>query len=197
MKKILYILFIIALCCSSCFITSCECDHSWSEWGIDKQATCAAPGERHCTCTKCGYVLTRKTYKEHQYINNKCELCGKIAPDHTYIKFPSEPLILTDNDKTAYRISEISASDYYYTSNGNYSRTIIQLKIEKIADSRGDNYSRSCTVGYKIYASDNQVVVSGSIYSEKICVNEFSISKESIYGLELEREYRLELLSIG
>ena len=141
--------------------------------------------------------MTRKTYKEHQYINNKCESCGRIAPDHTYIKFPSEPLILTDNDKTAYRISEISASDYYYTSNGNYARTIIQLKIEKIVDSRGDNYSRSCTVGYKIYASDNQVVASGSIYSEKICVNEFSISKESIYGLELEREYRLELLSIG
>lgn len=197
MKKILYILFIIALCCSSCFITSCECNHSWSEWVIDKQATCAVPGEEHRTCTKCGYTQTQKIFKGHQYINNKCELCGKIKLDHTYIKLPSEPLILTDRDKTAYKISEISATDYYYTSNGKYANTVIQLKIEKIADSRGDNYSRSCSVGYKIYASDNQVVASGSIYSEEICVNEFSISKESIYGLELEREYRLELLSIG
>lgn len=198
MKKIVYIFIVIALCCCSCFFTSCECNHLWSEWTIDKQPTCTERGVRHRTCSKCGYVLTQEMQQiEHQYLNNKCEVCGKINPYHTYINLPSDPIVLRYDEKTAYIVSEISAEDYYYTNNDKYAYTVIQLNIKKIADSRGDYYSRACIVGYKIYASDNQVVASGNIYSEGICVNEFSISKESILGLELGREYRLELLNIS
>lgn len=204
MKKILCVIFVIVIsCCGGCRSgavvsnESYECKHLWSEWMIDKEGTCSSQGERHRVCTKCGYVLTEKIYKEHQYVNNKCEMCGKIDPVHVYIKLPSEPLTLMDDYKTVYNISDISTDDYYYISNGAYWKTVIQLKIKKMADKRGDNYSRSCTVGYKVYAKDNQVVASGDIYSKSLCVNEYSVHEESIYGLKLGQEYRLELLSVG
>ena len=52
LRKIPYLLFIIATICS---ITSCnkKCKHKSTYWEIDKQATCTQNGSKHKECTVC------------------------------------------------------------------------------------------------------------------------------------------------
>ena len=63
-------------------------------------------------------------------------------------------------------------------------------------DADGDNYSRSCNVGWKLYDQSNNVVDSGTFYSSKISVGE--VFRESAsYANQLNvGTYTLELLDV-
>ena len=48
------------------------CDHEYSEWVVEKEASCDAKGLRHSTCTKCGQETTQETPTvPHTIINRR------------------------------------------------------------------------------------------------------------------------------
>ena len=82
-----------------------------------------------------------------------------------------------------------------YWNNGKAS---VNLKIsgKKTYDADGDNYSRSCNVGWKLYDQSNNVVDSGTFYSSQISVGEvFRESSSYVSDLGVGT-YSLELLDV-
>lgn len=61
--------------------------HTYGEWIIDKEATCAENGEKHKKCSKCGDVLTEAVSAlGHNYKDGVCKRCGQTDPTlETYV----------------------------------------------------------------------------------------------------------------
>lgn len=78
-----------------------------------------------------------------------------------------------------------------------YSEKQIFMEIEKTYDYQGNEKSSSCLIGYKIYDSKGYVVDSGTRYSEAIKVGEKTICSFSVYNLNIDETYRLELLNVS
>ena len=72
MKKLFTLLIATAIGTLLCFsLVSCgECEHTYGEWVVDREATESEVGERHRECTKCGDKIT--------------EEIPKLAHTHTY-----------------------------------------------------------------------------------------------------------------
>lgn len=52
------------------------CDHAFGESVITKVASCTEPGEEKQVCEKCAFEQTQKVYKQHNYVNEICSVCG-------------------------------------------------------------------------------------------------------------------------
>ena len=71
------------------------------------------------------------------------------------------------------------------------------LSGEKLYDAKGDLYSRDCLIGYKVYDMENNVIDSGTFYTDALAVGDsFSNEKTSLY-VPNKGFYRLELLNVG
>ena len=74
LKKIPYLLFIIA---TICLITSCnnKCKHKSTYWEIDKQATCTEDGIKHKECTVCHKKLVTEVIESlgHDLVHHEKE----------------------------------------------------------------------------------------------------------------------------
>ncbi len=59
------------------------CDHSKTEWVIDKDATCIAEGIKRKVCTQCKKDLEKAVIDKsaHSYSNYKCTVCGEFQKD--------------------------------------------------------------------------------------------------------------------
>ena len=82
---------------------------------------------------------------------------------------------------------EISGDDLYIYFTG-----------EKTYDKEGNNYSRSCKVGWKLYDSDGYILDSGTFYSPGIAVGE-KFRNEKAYAWDVIQPgetYRLEISSV-
>ena len=110
------------------------------------------------------------------------------------ITLPTPPLTISYRGFSTVVICKISDIwvESTHTSSGEYA--YVYLDIQKTYDSKGDNYSRSCCIGYKLYDSKGYVVESGTCYSTNIKVMEKAICKINFYYLDLNETYRLELL---
>ena len=114
----------------------------------------------------------------------------------TKIILPTLPEIISDysysgSKKSSVKITnityEISDDDLYLYFTG-----------EKIYDSEGNKYSRSCNVGWKLYDLDGYILDSGTFYSPAIAVGEkFRDEDERIYGVIKPGEtYKLVISSV-
>ncbi len=63
--------------------TTSKCDHSSTEWVIDKDATCIAEGKKYKVCIDCKTALEDGVINitEHSYSNYKCTACGEFQQD--------------------------------------------------------------------------------------------------------------------
>lgn len=52
------------------------CNHAFGEWVITKVASCTVPGEKKQVCQKCNFEQTEQIFKEHDYVNSICSVCG-------------------------------------------------------------------------------------------------------------------------
>ena len=60
---------------------------------------------------------------------------------------------------------------------------ILYYSGEKTYDQKGNNYSQSCKVGWKLFDSEGYVVTSGTFYTPNIAVGEkFRDKTEKAYG---------------
>lgn len=93
--------------------------------------------------------------------------------------------------------ANVTEIDYYSAEKRYDGKYIANIKVSgvKTYDKDGDNYSRSCEIGYKLY-DDDLVVRSGEIYTTQISVGEKFEYKLELSGLE-KGSYRLELLDVN
>lgn len=70
---------------------------------------------------------------------------------------------------------------------------------EKTYDSKGNNYSRSCKIGWKLYDSEGYVIQDGTVYTTSLQVGEkFKDRETRIYDVITPGEqYRLVFSNIG
>ena len=114
-------------------------------------------------------------------------LKNSLPSEYTYYSYSGTPYTTCVVDDFTYDIG--------YWNNG---KATVNLKISgmKTYDAEGDNYSRSCNIGWKLYDQSNNVVDSGTFYSSKISVGE--VFRESAsYANQLNvGTYTLELLDV-
>lgn len=113
------------------------------------------------------------------------------------IAMPATPASISDLHYSGKIQTIVEVTDVNYSveksSEGTY-RVTISFSGEKKYDMDGDNYSRTCLIGWKLYKDNNVVADSGTIYTTKLAVGEkFENETDTIYVLETGN-YRLELL---
>ena len=114
-------------------------------------------------------------------------LKNSLPSEYTYYSYSGNPYTSCVVDDFTYDIG--------YWNNGKAS---VNLKIsgKKTFDADGDNYSRSCNVGWKLYDQSNNVIDSGTFYSSQISVGEvFRESSSYVSDLSVGT-YTLELLDV-
>lgn len=91
--------------------------------------------------------------------------------------------------------SSVRITEVRYSVSGD--DMVVYFSGEKIYDSEGKNYSQSCKVGWKLYDSHNNVIESGTFYSQALKTGEkFINAEEKIWDCITPGEtYKLELLS--
>jgi hypothetical protein len=70
---------------------------------------------------------------------------------------------------------------------------------EKVYDSKGNNYSQACKIGWKLYDSDGYVVKDGTCYTTSLKTGEkFKDAKAYAFDcIEQGKTYRLEILDVA
>lgn len=122
------------------------------------------------------------------------EINDNLPIKETYIILPSLP---TTINKLSYKnipstTVKITAITYEIFSN----KIILYFTGTKTYDKSGNDYSRICAVGYKIYDSEGYVVETGTYYTDQIKVgDEFRDDAEPIFFDVLPGEtYTIELI---
>ena len=61
MKKIFSVFALALVLCAGMFVlSSCSCKHKYSEWTVERAATCDVAGEEIRTCSRCKGTETRE-----------------------------------------------------------------------------------------------------------------------------------------
>ncbi len=120
MKKLLTVLLVFVLLCTSC--TKADCEHEYSDWKTTLEATCIEAGEKAQTCSKCGHERLKEIAPlGHDYKNGVCSVCGEKDPDYkpelergetTSTQYKNDSLGLTFNLPSGWRFytdSEIAS----------------------------------------------------------------------------------------
>lgn len=184
---------------------TCKCGDSYksdetkelghdAEWVVTDQPSCTKSGRKEYRCKRCNACLEYEIISGHNYVDNKCTLCGKIEAGHIYVKLPTLPLTVSDGYTTSIVMSvEKRTEEYIYRD-----RSVLTFTVKKAWDKTGGSYSRRCCIGYKLYDSNNMVVRSGTIYTEAMCVGEMSTVELIISAstIPVGQECRLVLLDV-
>lgn len=172
-------------------------EHDWD------YATCT----KSKTCKGCG--ATSGSAKEHNYYSDgKCGSCGALNPEienglsKCNLVLPSLPYTLNEydyNDEIEYSFKVTDISYKFEVNNDGYISLFLYFSANKSYDVDGAGQSDSCTISYKIYDSDDNVITSNSFYSPALAMGEKFSDKEEraidTYDKIKPGTYRLELLS--
>ena len=187
----------------------CSCGDSYTE-AISKKsyhdweyATCTAPK----TCKVCGKTEGEAT--EHSYYSDgKCGECKKVNPiiEETLakcsLKLPSLPVRLhelnyDDEIKATFNVTDITYK-FECNNDGEISLTA-WFSGSKVFDDDGSGQSDVCSIGWKLYDENGNVVKSDTFYSPGLAMGEtFSNKEECIFWSSDDiapGAYRLEILN--
>lgn len=108
------------------------------------------------------------------------------------VELPVLPAIVWYHDISSCKITDIS---YRVTGLG---KIYFYFTGEKIYDKKGDNYSSSCYIGWKLYDSDGYVVEDSTSITNSLKVGEKFKNDEdyTFYTVEKGKSYRLEIINI-
>lgn len=128
------VLILIIMLFSSIIISGCEnlnppCEHQYVET-ILVQATCELEGSKNFTCSLCGDTYTVTYTIEHEYIDNRCEHCGKLNEENYLVElFGSDVEVFTSQERNPYGINL-----------KNYGKDVVAIFYEPNLDSYQDPY---------------------------------------------------------
>ena len=115
------------------------------------------------------------------------------------IIMPNLPDTIYEYDYNDRLLTGVKITDISYTVNtGSYSS--LYFTGEKTYDKEGDLYSRGCSIGYKLYDSEDYLIDSGVYTTNALKVGEkFKNGREYAFYqlLEAGKIYRLEILNVG
>ena len=163
-------------------------------------------------------TLLKKTSERYVTIDYDDVISSKSSKGTVYYKvyndyfsFEEVPAALEKLPWTVdIELPQLPAEVWYY-DDAKYKITNITYKIsdnivtfyfagECLFDTKGDNYSRSVHIGWKLYDSEGYVLSDGTFLGNSLKVGEkFKDDAETLYGATIEQgqSYRLELLNIG
>lgn len=109
------------------------------------------------------------------------DITGDLPLAHSDVELPEIPTVIKEYTYD----NEVKSS--YIITNIDYEINEDDLKLyfsgEKTYDSKGDKYSQSCKVGWKLYDSEGYVVDSGTFYTPNLAVGEkFRNETDIAYG---------------
>ena len=136
-------------------------------------------------------TLCFKVYNDY-FSFDEVSLSLEKLPWTVDIELPKLPAVVWTYEWASYIITNLTykVSDddvtFYFTA-------------EKLYDEEGNNYSRNCTIGWKLYDSEGYVIEDGTFYGNALKVGEkFKDEDEKVYGvIEQGKTYRFEVLSVG
>ncbi|MBQ3084396.1 MAG: hypothetical protein IJC46_02950 [Clostridia bacterium] len=172
-------------------------EHEW------ESATCTSPKK----CKTC--KATSGKANGHSYASDgTCYSCNAVNPtvqnalDSCSLKLPSLPCSLSSygfRDNLEYTFSVTNIKYQFTVDNDGYAELTLWFSGIKDYDSDGSGQSDTCKIGYKIYDSNNNVVVSDTFYSPGLAMGEkFSDKEETAFWSSDKMRpgaYRLEILS--
>lgn len=88
----------------------------------------------------------------------------------SFVEMPIFPDIIHEYSYDQSILTSYKITDMWYETSG--TDLIIHYSGEKTYDSKGDKYSRSCKIGWKLYDSEGYVIDSGTFYTPNIAVGE-------------------------
>ena len=114
------------------------------------------------------------------------------------VTLPETPINISYFSYSGSKNTECIVSHVAYSVEKSYTDGLYKITFEvsgeKIYDAKGDNYSRSCAIGYKLYKGDI-VAKTGTINTVALETNEKFVSECVIYELEAG-DYKLEFLDV-
>lgn len=114
------------------------------------------------------------------------------------VTLPETPINISSFSYSGSRNTECIVSDVTYSVKKSYTDGLyiitFEVSGEKIYDAKGDNYSRSCAIGYKLYKGDI-VAKTGTINTVALETNEKFVSECIMYEMEAG-DYKLEFLDV-
>lgn len=141
-------------------------------------------------------TLSFRVYNEGYFSFDTISKSVEKIPYTVDIELPELPQIINYSGYSGIycscKITEIS----YKVSNDDVT---FYFSGEKLYDKEGNNYSRACEVGWKLYDSDGYVLKSGTMFSEKLTVGE-KFKNESVTAydcIEEGKTYRFVILNVG
>lgn len=112
------------------------------------------------------------------------------------INLPDVPCYIDDRTYSGTLEHSVKITNITYEVSGD--DLYIYFAGEKVYDSDGNNYSRSCTIGWKLYDSEGYVVASGTCYTEALSVGE-KFRNEKAYAWDCivpGENYKLVILDV-
>lgn len=176
--------------------------HDYGSWYTEKYATCVASGLEYRTCYGCDKKETRTIAAEgHDYENGECTRCGDINIKMN-ITLPKTPITIHDYRSNGSIETSCKVTSVKYKINSVFSSGVyvtIYWSGEQTYNYEGDNISKSCVIGYKLYDSQGYVVKSGTDYSTAVQKGEkFKDADFFIYDpLDPNESYTLEFVNVN
>lgn len=114
----------------------------------------------------------------------------------TTLNIPTLPKLIDNNNSSGTTYQMLKVTDITYEISGD--TLYIYFSGEKVFDREGDNYSRSSSIGYKVYDSEGFVVSSGTVYITALKVGDkFRNEKEYVWDITLGETYTIEIMDVG
>ena len=166
--------------------------HKETDWIIDEDPTCTKEGTKHTECERCGKnpLQTETISKiDHNYVNNKCTMCGKekeqshvsLKPyeenGKTYINFGRYPQTVVTDTNLIKELDKITITNEfgYIEYNGNEYK-------KQVADPYNSN---------SIFQNGNEVV-DGKTYYFKVEPIKWRVLETTNGSYKLLSEYLLD-----
>lgn len=129
MKKTIICLLTVVLSLVCLTLTSCGCNHEWSEWIVKSEVSCTREGVTVRTCKLCEEKETQTTPATGHSGDDICTVCGIIVyePDQLLPDYTSADYItLTMENVTVYAVNGIG------TLNVNFAELELAVKDNEI-----------------------------------------------------------------
>ena len=151
--------------------------HREVTWIIDENPTCQKEGTEHAECERCGKNLMQTgtiSKIDHNYVNNKCTMCGK----EEYINFGRYPQTVVTDTNLIKELDKITITNEfgYIEYNGNEYK-------KQVADRWNSN---------SIFQNGNEVV-DGATYYFKVEPIKWRVLETSNGSYKLLSEYILDV----
>lgn len=177
--------------------------HDYGSWYTEISANCTANGLEYRTCYGCDKKETRTiAAKGHDYKNGKCTRCGDINIKMN-ITLPKTPVTIHEfryngSIDTTCKVTSVRWEIHRYDPSSQEASIVFYWSGEQTYNYKGDNISRSCYIGYKLYDSQGYVVKSGTLLSTAVQKGEkFKDASFYIYDLDPNESYTLEFVNVN